>query len=432
MRMKRFPKGSGRTVTSMNWKTNGIICILLAVIAIAVCVAPVYATQAQVQSDVQTATWNAGTTGPVTTCPTGCECLTDAAATAKYGTYMKCSNAVCGYEPASVSTQASAEKVQYPKYCVRKISEATPVAICPANCMCLSEQDAKEKGYVPCGGVQKLCGYQSLTGTSAETSRTQALYCYGKPAPAACPAGCDCMTEDKAKEKFGSYVRCSNAPCMNTPVASSAQAAYCFRKAGEPAETPSVSTANCTCSCRNSPDTASVNLPTCTCTCAKCVYDYKNNRCTGSCGNTGEACQLNTVTNNADGTVAYAECHCKKPAGSIVPQAIATPYVISASCDPASGICRSENGVELGNVTKNSAVSERAPSMDEVSVQERVLPAGSGELGNSPDVSTILHKEITGKDQEPAGEGNAAQPSPDIIRSIGNIIRSFFNFGSTG
>lgn len=430
MRMKPFPKGSGRTVISMNWKKNGIIYVLLAVIAIAVCGAPVYA--AQVQSGVQTAARNANTASLVSACPDGCECLTDATATARYGTYVKCSDAVCGYEPVSVSTKASADKVPYPKYCVRKISETTPSATCPANCMCLSEQDAKEKGYVPCGGVQKLCGYQSLTGTSVETSTTRPLYCYSKPVPSVCPVGCDCMTEAQAKEKFGSYVRCSNAPCMNTPVASSAQAAYCFRKAGEPAETPSVSTANCLCSCRSSPDTAAVNLPTCTCTCAQCVYDYQNNRCTGSCGNTNEACQLNTVVNNPDGTVAYAECHCKKPAVSILPQAAATPYVISASCDPASGICRSEGGMELGNVSMSPAVSEKVRSIHEVPVQERVPLAGSGEPGSGPDASPVSQKEINGKGQEPAGEGNAALASPDIIRAIGTIIRSFFNLGSTG
>jgi hypothetical protein len=97
-----------------------------------------------------------------------------------------------------------------------------------------------------------------------------------------------------------------------------------------------------------------------------------------------------------------------------------------------SGICRSENGVELGNVSKNPTVSEKVPGMDEVTVQERVPVAGSGEPGSGPDVSPVSQKEITGKDQEPAEEGTAAQQSPDIIRSIGNIIRSFFNLGFTG
>ncbi|WAC05749.1 MAG: hypothetical protein OS112_03735 [Methanoregula sp.] len=410
---------------------TGRYVTLIAVMAIAVCLIMVQTAVAQQETLATAQPLN--TVSSVSACPAGCECMTEAMAKAKYGTFSYCSNAACGYEQASVSTQATAGKAAVPKYCVRKIEEqATPVPICPAGCACLPEADAKEKGYVPCGGVQKICGYQSLTGTSAETSTTRPLYCYGKPVPSVCPAGCDCMTEAQAKEKFGTYVRCSNAPCMNAPVASAAQVAYCFRKAGEPTETPSVGTANCACSCRNSPDTAAVNLPTCSCTCTKCVYDYQNNRCTGSCGNTNEACQINTVVNNADGTIAYAECHCKKPAGSIVPQAVATPYVISASCDPASGICRSENGVELGNVSKNPTVSEKALGRDEVVVQERVRLAGSGELGSSPDVSTVLQKEITGKDQEQAGEGNSAQPSPDIIRSIGNIIRSFFNFGSSG
>jgi hypothetical protein len=55
----------------------------------------------------------------------------------------------------------------------------------------------------------------------------------------ACPAGCECLTEKEAKEKFGSYERCSNGICSKIPVTTSSVVPverYCFRKSPYPAQ----------------------------------------------------------------------------------------------------------------------------------------------------------------------------------------------------
>jgi hypothetical protein len=422
-----FSQKMARMVKEM--KTSKITIAVVALIAVCISAYVPHAGATALPLQQPYSVQDAGSATAVSACPSGCECLTDAAAAAKFGAYARCSNAVCGYEPVTVSARAPEEKAPYPKYCVRKIEQATPVPVCPANCACLPEQDAKEKGYVLCGGMQKICGYQSLTGTSAETSTTRPLYCYSRPVQSACPVGCDCMTEAQAKEKFGTYERCSNTPCTNAPVASAAQATYCFKKAVEPAGTPYVRPVDCTCTCKSGTNAADVILPTCTCTCAKCIYDDTTSRCTGSCGNPGEACQINTVVNNPDGSVAYAECHCKQTA-TVVLQPAATPYVIAASCDSVTGMCRSAEGSEMKPVSIKADGQVKA--REEQEIQTQAGQESGGQSGSGSGVVAPSPQKVAVENTAQVRERNEAQGSTDIVRSISAIIRSFFGLNESG
>jgi hypothetical protein len=442
-------------VNLMNPIKNRRAIRLVGIIALAVCLIIVQAVFAQAENQAPATSVGSATT--LAACPAGCACMTDAMAIAKFGSYTRCSNTVCGYDTASVTAQNGVEKAVNARYCVRQVTAVTPEAVCPANCRCMSEADANEKGYVPCNGVQKVCGYQSLTGNSAETSRTQALYCYSKPSPAACTAGCSCMTEEQAKEKFGSYTRCSNAPCMNTPTTTSAQVSYCFRQTSEQqVEVPYVKPVRCICTCQENTGKAALDInnlkspektactctcggssmntgtstapvtagyPACTGTCGDCSYDYKLGTCAGSCTDSGAACQLNTVRNNPDGTVAYAECHCKQRPDTLL-QPVATPYVISASCNSTAGICKTSEGVQL------SAVKiEPAGEVSRI-VEQKVATASpqSGTAGNAGEPGGLpgTPPQVSGGNHEEVPERTEIQATPDIVRSIGNIIRSFF------
>ena len=442
-------------VNLMNQIKTGRAIRLVGMIVLAVCLIMVQAVIAQ--ADNRATTTSVNSASALAVCPAGCTCMTDAMAIAKFGSYTRCSNTICGYDTASVTSQNAGKKTANSKYCVRQVTAVTPEAVCPANCQCISEADAKEKGYVPCNGMQKVCGYQSLTGTSAETSRTQALYCYSKPSPATCPAGCSCMTEEQAKEKFGSYTRCSNAPCTNTPAAASAQVSYCFKQTGEQqVEVPYVKPVRCTCTCQenagktttdinniknqekaactctcegSSTDTSTAPVITgysgCTGTCGDCSYDYNLSTCSGSCKDSSAACQINTVTNNPDGTVAYAECHCKQHPDNL-PQPVATPYVISASCNSTSGICKTSGGVQLSAVKIESAGEVKLIGKQEV--PSTIRQAGAGESSGETGALKETPHQVPVENHEQVQERTDVQVTPDIFRSIGNIIRSFFGF----
>lgn len=133
-------------------------------------------------------------------CPSGCECLTDPAATTKYGSYTRCTEQACGYE--QVLTHVAAP---IPKYCVKPLSPGT----CPSGCECMFESAAKDKfgNYQQCS--QTSC-YSVVTGSS-----TINAYCF-RPmvvSPVTCPSGCDCISDVTAKAKGGNWARCSADIC---------------------------------------------------------------------------------------------------------------------------------------------------------------------------------------------------------------------------
>ena len=151
------------------------------------------------------------TTAPVSaTCPAGYNCMTDADATAQLGTYTKYSDAVCGYKQ---STATVAAVVRIPEYCVKNVETPTP-AVCPAGCSCMVESAAKDKF-----GVFTRCSDSPCA--SAVTGAAQInAYCFRQgtitttPTPAqTCPAGCSCISEATAQAQGGSWSRCSADIC---------------------------------------------------------------------------------------------------------------------------------------------------------------------------------------------------------------------------
>jgi len=126
-------------------------------------------------------------------------------------------------------------------FCSAVVSAAVTTATCPSGCSCLQPAVANEKGYDTCSGQLSACGYDIYQKT---------MYCYKTPQlsiplrtlqtlsvvtttttqPGTCPAGCSCMLEGDAKEKFGSYSRCSETPCYTIVTGSASLKAYCFRQ----------------------------------------------------------------------------------------------------------------------------------------------------------------------------------------------------------
>lgn len=160
-------------------------------------------------------------TAPV--CPEGCTCLTDAQAKERYGTYTRCSADVCGYQ-MSAPTNALASG-QIPKYCVKQ--GTTPA--CPDGCACISEEDAKLKGLTErCDNSQTPCGYRLDSSSATTAARRIPLYCFKLPSTTkpVCPEGCSCLSEAKAKERYGVFTRCSEEVCGKEVIQPAGAAAY--------------------------------------------------------------------------------------------------------------------------------------------------------------------------------------------------------------
>ena len=138
-------------------------------------------------------------------------------------------------------------------------ASAATTAACPSGCSCMQPAAAQEKGYDACGGQLTACGYDVFQKT---------MYCYKTPQivipvrtlqtlviatttqPGSCPAGCSCMMEAEAKEKFGSYFRCSETPCYSVVTGSATLKAYCFRQGTPPTTTTPVPACPQGCTCQ--------------------------------------------------------------------------------------------------------------------------------------------------------------------------------------
>ncbi len=140
-------------------------------------------------------------------CPTGCYCMTEAAAKER-GYTDRCQAEPCGRD-----------QYQNLTYCFKKPTEE---ATCPQGCECLAlaAVPAGQKGYVLCQGKEIPCG-------------PKPSYCYQK---AECPQGCQCVSEVKAKE-LGLTI------CQNQYIFCGFDeqkvSKYCYQKPSEQAECPS-------------------------------------------------------------------------------------------------------------------------------------------------------------------------------------------------
>lgn len=138
-------------------------------------------------------------------CTSPCECLTEAQAKEKFGSYVKCSEDVCGYYESAVA------KLTINKYCYRELDKiavvpirtlmtvtATPTptptltrVICPEPCECASLETAASAGWTTyCGGEKQICGYDKSQNP---------LYCWEPYVT--CREGCTCLSRDEGAEK---------------------------------------------------------------------------------------------------------------------------------------------------------------------------------------------------------------------------------------
>jgi hypothetical protein len=338
---------------------------------------------------------------PSTVCTAGCSCMNEADAKVKFnGVYERCSNAACGYDQTSAMAA--------PRYCFRAgLSSTTAVGtlptvsqVCPDGCGCIRDEEGQKMGYSYCNGVQKLCGYQSITGSTAATSTQVPLYCYSKGTLSTGGGGCDCMSEAAAIQNLGTYQFCSNAVCgyeksattgtisttSNAPVATAVIPQYCMRKAEVPVQSTGCSYKKeknaCTGTCTDNTGCVVVGTekntatgeetPICKCQPGSCYFDYSLDSCTGSCSSTGQKCQVNTMSKDPlTGKTLYADCHCKgvEPAVTATPQVITPVNTASVtksetvgkpcSCDPVANSC---TGTCDGNAvcTQTKTVSDAA------------------------------------------------------------------------
>ena len=190
------------------------------------------------------------TTTPSGACPEGCNCISEATAKDRYGTYTRCQENPCGYEQ---STATLAAVVQVPKYCIRGGSSQ----VCPDGCSCISDADAKLKGLSDkCDPNENPCGYQSAAATTFQAGQVP-LYCYRNtlttitPTPI-CPDNCGgCMSEADAKAKYGpfNYTRCADKVCGydQSAAANYAEPKYCFGPTVTVTPAPSVCGEGCYC-----------------------------------------------------------------------------------------------------------------------------------------------------------------------------------------
>ncbi len=108
-----------------------------------------------------------------------------------------------------------------PMYCFRPVEDVPPEPECPKGCECMTEEMAKQEfgKYERCS--PEICGYNE---------QRMPMYCFRPvedvPEESKCPEGCACMTEERAKEVLGKYERCSPEICgydeLRRPM-------YCFR-----------------------------------------------------------------------------------------------------------------------------------------------------------------------------------------------------------
>jgi len=166
-------------------------------------------------------------------CANGCSCITEATAKARGGTWSRCSEDICGYEQ---STASLAAVVKVPKYCMKQ--EST-LPTCPEGCVCLSDTNAKARygDYTRCSA--DICGYDVSAATGALEATQVPKYCVKQATTTpVCPEGCTCLTDAKAKERYGTYTRCTAEVCgyeTSTLTTAAYQIpAYCVKQGSTP------------------------------------------------------------------------------------------------------------------------------------------------------------------------------------------------------
>ena len=180
--------------------------------------------------------WKPTTTTTQPECPQGCVCLRKEDAYKRYGQNAQlCQEAPCGYDPSGNQL-----------YCWKPTTTTTQPE-CPQGCYCLSQSDAKNRGYTnvcsdqPCGNDQynnPMYCFRPPTTTPPPTPT------YTPPAQTQCQQGCYCLSQSDAKNKGYTDI-CSDQPCGNDQYKNPM---YCFKPPPTGATTvPPVCPTGCTC-----------------------------------------------------------------------------------------------------------------------------------------------------------------------------------------
>jgi len=419
-------------------------------------------------------------------CPSGCECMNEVQAMARFGTYERCSDSQCAATTAATSN--------YPPYCYRQ--SVTPMPVCTAPCECMTEATAKakfgENGYSRCSAAS--CGSESMTSAAVVVSK----YCFQQAVtvlPATqCPSGCACMSEADAKLKGYPSCRGERTSCgydaTQTPlycfeVVPSATCSYdyqgntcsgicqqgysCSIIAREKDATGAVKYAVCGC---QPPDTgcsynANLNActgmckegtcavtgktkdangaeqPICGCHTESCTFDYAKDTCTGSCPAGSGICQLNTIYRDAAGKTIYGECHCKeKPEETPATVTVTKTQPVPSTCTCTAGTCT--GNCPDGQVCRMTATA--TDNLGKISCTECAcketctLTADNECTGSCPDgtpCTKIASRDAaTGVEKAgcacggtagaPATTGAGTAQAPDVISAIANFFRSLF------
>jgi len=379
---------------------------------------------------------------PQPACPSGCDCLTEARARERFGEggFTRCSADSCGTE--SMTTAA----YTVDKYCFQQSATVLAAAQCPSGCACMSEADAKGKGYPPCRGQRTSCGYkedQTPLFCFEVVPETTCTYNYQNNAcSGTCQQGYSCSIIAQEKDATGAvkYGVCGCQP----------PASECAYNANLNACTGTCKEGTCVVTGKKTDATGAVSVA-CGCGSGACLFDYAMDACTGSCPAGTGVCQLNTIYRDATGKTIYGECHCKgvpeqTPVTVTVTKTTVTPTKTQqpgAPCTCITGTCTGScpDG-QVCWMTATATDNLGKISCTECACKETcTLTAADECTGSCPDGSPC--RKLVSRDErtgvEKAGcvcggdagipatpTGAAAAPAPDIVSAITNFFKSLF------
>lgn len=165
-------------------------------------------------------------------CASGCSCLLPSDAKLKGLDYCGGTPTSCGYDNTRTTMYCYGSPTTLVNPVITKIPVTlvpvtTPSAACPSGCECITDATAKAKGGEWTRCSENVCGYEQVLTHVADPVPK---YCMKQQPAGTCPDGCECMFESAAKEKFGNYERCTSTPCYSVVTGSATVNAYCFRQ----------------------------------------------------------------------------------------------------------------------------------------------------------------------------------------------------------
>jgi hypothetical protein len=375
-------------------------------------------------------------------CTAPCECLTDAQARTKFGEggYSRCSSDPCGTE--AMATAAMVVN----KYCFQQAATVLPATRCPDGCSCMSEADAKGKGYPPCRGTRTSCGYDA---TQVQlfcfevVPSTVCTYDYQRNAcTGTCQQGYTCSIIAQEKDTTGAV---KYGVCACQPPASE-----CSYNANMNACTGTCREGSCVVTGKKTDASGAVSI-VCGCESPACLFDYAKDACTGTCPPGTGVCQLNTIYRDAAGKTLYGECHCKEAPGQTPATVTATKTTVTATKTqpPGTAPCTCTAGSCTGACPEGQTCWMTATATDNLGKisctqcackETCTLTAANECAGSCPDGSpctrVVMKDEATGAEKvgcacggtagAPEGTTKAPGALPDIISAITSFFKSLF------